>query len=219
MTGELAKQARALTGAGRAAQALALTTGPAASPAAGADLLMAHAAALKAQGRLAEALPFSRRAVEREPGNRIGWYNYAATLGDLDYGDACVDALHKAMALGLDRPEVHLVMARALTTLKRYDEAEQAFEAVLARDPHHAAGHRDLAQLVWMRTGDAAGALARLEAAMTGGPQDAELPGSPFEERCQAVEGDQERADEAEQPQRPEQDLEGAHRPCAGHQC
>lgn len=175
MMREIARQARALTGAGRPDQALALTAGPAATPDATADLLMAHAVALKAVGRLLEALPFNRRAVEREPGDRIAWYNYAATLGDLDYGEEAVAALHKAMALGLDRPEVHLVMARALTTLKRYDEAERAFEAVLARDPLHAASHRDLAQLVWMRTGDAARALARLEAAMTGGPQDVEL--------------------------------------------
>lgn len=172
---DIARRASALTAAGRPQEALALTTGLAATPESAVNILMAHATALKALGRPAEALPFNRRVIERDPANRIGWYNYGATLGDLDRGADSEAALRRAMTLGLDRPEVHLALARALTTLQRFDEAEQAFEAVLTRDPVNPAGHRDLAQLIWMRTGDAERALNRLTSSLTGGPADIPL--------------------------------------------
>lgn len=167
---EVARTARALTGAGRPAEALALTTPLTAAAEAPTPLLSAHAAALNALGRAADALPVYRRVTERAPDDRIGWYNYAATLGDLGRASDCEAALGRAMALGLDRPEVDLVLARALTLLQRFDEAETRFEAVLAREPVNPAAHRDLAQLVWMRTGDVGRALARLDAALARAP-------------------------------------------------
>src|SRR5690606_4097992 len=127
MTAQLLRTASQLIGQGRAAEALRLTTPAAEAPDASAHALSAHAAALKALDRLPEAADFNRRAVERNPADRIGWHNLAATLGDLsDYAGAR-EAARRAFALGLDAPETWLVLGRALQGLTEFDEAEQAF--------------------------------------------------------------------------------------------
>ncbi len=172
---EVARTARALTGAGRPVEALVLTTPLAALADAPTALLSAHAAALNAVGRGADALPVYRRVTELAPDDRIGWYNYAATLGDLGRAADAERAMGEAIRRGLDRPEVDLVLARAMTLLQRFDEAEDRFGKVLAREPLHPAAHRDLAQLVWMRTGDVARALSGLDAALAGAPGDVAL--------------------------------------------
>ena len=119
MTDLVTNQAWTLIDNGRAADALRLTTGPAALPQASTSLLMAHAAALKAVGRPDEALAFNRRAVARAPGDRFAWYNLAATLGDLSLDDEAEEAARKTIALGLDVPEVRLVLGKALQGLHR----------------------------------------------------------------------------------------------------
>lgn len=164
MIDSLTNQAWTLVDNGRAADALRLTASHAPSPQAPANLLMAHAAALKALGRPDEALTFNRRAVARAPGDRFAWYNLAATLGDLALNAEAEDAARRTIALGLDVPEVRLVLGKALQGLRRYDEAERAFETALAARPADAAVHLELAQLRWMRTGRADAALALLDA-------------------------------------------------------
>ncbi|MBP7704111.1 MAG: tetratricopeptide repeat protein [Caulobacter sp.] len=170
-----AAQAKALLDAGRAQAALDLVGAAAAAPDASAEVLALHGRALRALGRDHEASLSLRRQVRRDPSARIGWYNLGAALGDLGDAAGAEQALREALRLGLDRPEVHLVLGRALTVQQRYDDATQAFEAALARNPSYPDAHRDLAQLTWMRTGDAAAVERRLDAAMTGGPADAAL--------------------------------------------
>ncbi|PHY17201.1 putative 2OG-Fe(II) oxygenase [Caulobacter sp. BP25] len=170
MIDSLTHQAWTLIDNGRAADALGLTTATALSPQAPANLLMAHAAALKALGRHDEALTFNRRAVTRAPGDRFAWYNLAATLGDLSLNAKAEEAARKTIALGLDVPEVRLVLGKALQGLHRYDEAEQTFEVALAVRPTDAVVHLELAQLRWMRTGRIDAALARLDAVIARQP-------------------------------------------------
>lgn len=170
MIDSLTNQAWTLVDNGRPADALRLTTAAALSPQAPAGLLMAHAAALKALGRLDEALAFNRRAVTRTPNDRFAWYNLAATLGDLTLNAEAEEAARRTIALGLDVPEVRLVLGKALQGLRRYDEAERAFEAALAARPNDAVVHLELAQLRWMRTGRTDAALARLDAAIASQP-------------------------------------------------
>lgn len=173
MTAQLLRTASQLIGQGRAAEALRLTTPAAEGPDASAHALSAHAAALKALDRLSEAAVFNRRAVQRNPADRIGWHNLAATLGDLsDYAGAR-DAARRAFDLGLDAPETWLVLGRALQGLADFDEAERAFREALKRRPDYADAHRDLAQLVWMRTADPDLALRELEAAASTRPSPA----------------------------------------------
>jgi len=113
-----------------------------------------HASALKAMGRRDEALPIDREAVRRFPKGRIGWHNLAATLGDLGKTHEAVRAAETALELGLDAPETWLVYARALVAASRLEEGEQAYRRLIKRRPGDVAWGLELANLVWMRTGD-----------------------------------------------------------------
>ena len=166
MTADVVREAWALVGQGRAADAVALTRAHAASPLAGVGMLVVHAAALKGVDRHDEALAFNRRAVAATPNDRIVWYNLAATLGDLAQAEEAETAIRKAIALGLDAPEAWLVLGRALQSRSRYDEAEAAFVAAIARRDVFADAHRNLAQLRWMRSGDLEHALQPLKASL-----------------------------------------------------
>tara|TARA_R110002167_G_scaffold17434_5_gene66619 strand:+ start:154 stop:1662 length:1509 start_codon:yes stop_codon:yes gene_type:complete len=164
MSVELNRTANQLIGQGRAAEALRLTEPAVADGAAPVSALNAHAAVLKALDRHAEAAVFNRRAVKEDPKDRIGWHNLAATLCDLsDYAGAR-KAADRAFHLGLDAPETWLVLGRALQGLAMFDGAERAFREALKRRPDYVDAHRDLAQLIWMRTADGDLAMAALEA-------------------------------------------------------
>lgn len=163
-----------LIGAGQIADALrlaeALVSGPADE-----GLLSAVHSALKAGGQRQAAEAVARRWVSRYPRSAIAWHNQAAILGDLDRYEAAETAARQAIALGLQAPETWLVLARALQGLRRLDAAEEALGQTLSRRPTYADAHRDLAQLVWMRTGDADRALVRLNAALGAHPDDLAL--------------------------------------------
>lgn len=142
-----------------------------AQPDAGPGALAARAAVLKATGRPLEALEANQAAVERFGTNGVCWHNLAATLGDLGRGVEAETAAREAIALGVQAPETRLVLARALQAQLRLGEAEAVFVEALAGRPDYEEAHRDLSQLVWMRTGDARTATARLEAALAARPR------------------------------------------------
>lgn len=126
-------------------------------------MLLAEARRLKGLGRLGEALDFNLRAVDAAPQSAIAEHNLAATLGDLSrYADAEA-ATSRALSKGLDAPETWLVRARALQGLGRLEEAIDAYDQVLRRRHHDLAGHHDLAQLLWMTTGDVQQTTSRLD--------------------------------------------------------
>lgn len=175
MTDSLTQKAWTLIDNGHAAEASSLTRSAARASSATPSLLMAHAAALKALGRASDAVDFNRRAVSRAPSDRFAWYNLAATLGDLNIDAEAEAAARRTLALGLDAPEVWLVLGKALQGLRRYDDAEDAFMTALARRPDYAAAHLDLAQLRWMRSGRQDQALVVLEAALQRHSGDASL--------------------------------------------
>ncbi len=151
--------------AGRAQEALALTTPAVASPTVDALTLDAHAAILKALERHIEARPFQKRATLKDPQNRIIWHNYAALLNDLGEHGEARKAVDHAMRLGLDAPETWLVSGRNYVGLEQFDRAEASYREALRRRPDYYEAHRDIAQLIWMRTGDPDQAIAPLNAA------------------------------------------------------
>jgi tetratricopeptide (TPR) repeat protein len=153
--------------------ALTLTGALIGRPDTTAGALAARATVLKAAGRPQEALAANRTAVSRFPGNAVCWHNLASTLGDLGQAQEAEAAARKAIALGLGAPETRLVLARALQEQQRFDDAEQAFITAIDARPEYEDAHKELAQLIWMRTGDRQAALARLERAA------AALPGHP----------------------------------------
>lgn len=117
------------------------------------------------QRRLAEA----ERVVALRPGKPIPLHNLAAALGDAGEASRAEAAARAALAAGGDAPETWLVLARALQSQNRFDDAQAAFGAALARRPDYIDALRDLAQLIWMRTGEVHAALAVIPAGQ-GGP-------------------------------------------------
>ena len=129
-------------------------------------VLTADGAALKSLRRFPEAAKAYERARDNTPGSAVAEHNLAGVYGDMSrYADA-ERSTARAFAKGLDAPETWLVRARALQGLRRLDEAEQAFREAIRRRPAYAEAHGDLAQLLWMRTGDAAGSTSLLDAAV-----------------------------------------------------
>ncbi len=107
-----------------------------------------------------------RDELARNPADRVAWHNLAAAFGDLGHAAQAEQAARRALALGLRAPETFLVLARALQVQRRLDEAQRAYEDAIVVRPDFVDAQRDLAQLVWMRTGDAQAALRRVDDAL-----------------------------------------------------
>lgn len=158
--------ARLLTAAGRPAEGEAVIRPFVEQAEVWPEALSARAAALKAMGRKEEALADYRLAARFNPASGVAAHNVASSLGDAGLDDEAALEAERAFGLGLDAPETWLVYGRALQGLRRFEEAERAFDKALARRPAYPDALRDLSQLIWMRTGDAAAALRPLDTAL-----------------------------------------------------
>ena len=134
-----------------------------------------EAAALKAAGRLDEAIAASRMVVALSPRSAAAEHNLAAALGDAGRWREAEQHIRRAFSKGIDLPESWLVLARALQAISQLDEAEGAFGEALSRRPDLYPAYSELAQLRWMRTGDANAALAHIDAALRAAPNDTPL--------------------------------------------
>jgi predicted Zn-dependent protease len=173
MTGLIADPVNAsydLAAKGRLQDALALIEPHAKRSDADHDKLAAYANILKGMGRLDEALAVYRRAIKVAPKSGVAEHNLAALLGDMGKMSEAEAAARRAFAKGLDAPETWTVLARSLQGQHRFDEAEAAFREALRRRPAMADAHRDLAQMIWMRTEDADAATAELAKAVRAHP-------------------------------------------------
>jgi tetratricopeptide (TPR) repeat protein len=131
------------------------------------DAPAAHGLArqLLSAGRDEEAVEVWRALARAEPDNPNADYGLAAVLYAVAREDEAEAACRRAMAKGLDAVEPWLFLGRLMTLQSRFGEAEEAFRQVVARDPLTEEGQRELANLIWMRTGDVAKARALLDAA------------------------------------------------------
>jgi tetratricopeptide (TPR) repeat protein len=134
------------------------------------DVARASGEALKALGRASDAAHHFRHAAELAPANAVAWHNLASVEGDLQRFAAAEAAASRALALGLDAPETWLVYARSLLGSGRFDAAEAAFLKAIERRPFYVEAHRELANLVWMRTGNLASAARQLDVALRARP-------------------------------------------------
>lgn len=113
-----------------------------------------EANALKREGRIGEAIGVYQDAVRQNPTSAVALHNLASAYGDAgNYADADRVAA-MAQQAGLDRVETWLVRARAKFGLSDFQGAEADYRAALQRQPGNAAARMELAQLIWMRTGD-----------------------------------------------------------------
>ena len=161
-----------LIGVGRPEEAVLVIEGFAEAWNADLGVLTAHGAALKAEGRLDQAIEVYKRAIAASPASGVAEHNLAAALGDGHWFAEAEAATSRALAKGLDAPETWLVRARAFQGLGRFDDAVRAFRQVLLRR-NSAEAHAELAQLIWMQTEDSALALRDLDAALTANPGEA----------------------------------------------
>ena len=162
--------AQMLLATGRAEEALQLTSRPAALPVADHAILAEHAAALKALGQPDKALSIHERAAQLYPDSAVAHHNLAGSLGDLGHVARAERSAARALSRGGNAPQTWLVHARALLGLRRLDDAERAFRGAIARQPGYVDAHRDLAQLIWMRSEDPAAATALLDAELRADP-------------------------------------------------
>lgn len=139
------------------------------------ETLVADAQAHRQGGRVLDAIDAWRDVVAVAPDNLIYRYNLAAALGDAGQNAEAAKVVEQVIKDGLDRPEAYLVYARALSGLLDYEGAETAYRDVLERRSDEGIAHRELAQLVWMRTGDADKAEAAIVAAIARQPDNLTL--------------------------------------------
>lgn len=134
--------------------------------------LQAEAFRLKAAGRLDEAVGRLEAAVAAAPASSHARHNLAAALGDAGRWSDAEREIRVAFNLGLDAAESWLVLARVLQPSGRLEEAEDAYRQALKRKPGLYDAQRELAQLVWMASGDPDRATADLKAAIRNSPGD-----------------------------------------------
>ncbi|MBL4619912.1 MAG: tetratricopeptide repeat protein [Marinicaulis sp.] len=129
-----------------------------------------EARALKGQGRHVEALEVLGAMVEQAPNNVAVLHNYAAVLGEAGRNKEAVEIMRKAFSIGLNAPESWLVFGRVLAGNRDLEEAEAALMHLVRMQPTDHEAHRELAQLIWMKTGDRDKALVVLNAAIEANP-------------------------------------------------
>lgn len=174
-TSNPATEAEELLRQGRSEDALAVIEPAARTAGASHSELHVYAGALKKLGRIDDAIEVRRRAVRDFPDSTVAEHNLGADLGDVESWEESEVACRQALEKGGTEPETWQVLGRSLLNQKRLDEAEAALREAVARRPTFGDAHRDLAQLIWMRSGDRDAATAFLRQAHEAHPGDAGL--------------------------------------------
>ncbi len=166
--GNEAVRAREMLSAGDAAGALSLLQ-PALGGHPSREVQTLAARALRGLDRHAEAASLLATAWGQYPDDPIIAHNLAAARGDA--GDHTGAAIAARRAIGLrNAPESWLVLGRALQAEGDLTAAQAALAEAVARRPGYVDALNNLAQLVWMRTGDPVSALEPLNRALAVSP-------------------------------------------------
>jgi tetratricopeptide (TPR) repeat protein len=120
---------------------------------------------LLCEGRDEEAAEAWRALARAQPNDPNTDYGLAGVLYAIGKEEEAEAACRRAIGKGLDGLEPWVFLGRLLTLQSRFEEAEAALREAVARDPLSEEAQRELAQLIWMRTGDTAKARAFLDAA------------------------------------------------------
>ncbi len=168
-------QAQAALSRGDVSSAIAVLDPAIRTPDAPLPVLRLLASTLRGLRRDREARPLLERLTRLQLDSPVAEHNLAAALGDMGDAPTAEAAARRALAKGGDAPETWLVLGRALTSQSRLSEAEHAFGQALVRRPTYAEALRDLAQLIWMRTGDARASLEPLDRALAAARPEAPL--------------------------------------------
>ncbi|NBB14858.1 tetratricopeptide repeat protein [Caulobacter sp. SLTY] len=121
-------------------------------------------------GRMEAAADDFAEAARATPGVAGLEYDLAMAAGSLNRGPETEGAARRALAAGLRRPEVQLLIGHGQRVQGRLDAAEATFREGLAHWPDHEGLHRELGYLVWARTGDVGAATAAIDAVLARSP-------------------------------------------------
>jgi predicted Zn-dependent protease len=156
----------------RAQDALRVLQPLARSRPATAEFLMLYGHASMLSGRAGEAVAAFRQWLEQEPDNSDAGLRLAGALADS--GEA-VEAETVVRAAIRNRqassPDAAFILGRALLGQGRFEAAEAELRNVVQARPEHVVAQNNLAELVWMRTGDADAACAAIDAALRRQPR------------------------------------------------
>jgi tetratricopeptide (TPR) repeat protein len=158
--------ARYYNDTGRPAEALAVAAPACTSGRADAELAGQHISALAALGRLAEAVAGYRSILAAQPNNLAAAHALAIALNLAGQHEEAARVAQRTLSRGHRTAALYNTYARSLIAAAAPERAEGALRDCLALEPRLADAHSNLAQLVWMRTGDVAQATAALDRAL-----------------------------------------------------
>jgi tetratricopeptide (TPR) repeat protein len=151
---------------GRPAQALAVAAPLCAGGHADAELSSQHIAALAALGRHAEAVAFYRNLVAAAPDNLVAAHGLAMALNIANQHEEAARVAQFALSRGHRSAALYNTQARSLIAQGALEPAEASLRACLELEPRLVDAHNNLAQVIWMRTGDMTQATATLDRAL-----------------------------------------------------
>jgi len=105
-------------------------------------------------GNFELAVNLYKQALYKFPNSINAEHNLAAILGDLHRFSESYEHAKNALRKGNGASATWLVYARAAMGLQLYDEAADAYQQAVFREPVSYDAHREYAQLLWMKTND-----------------------------------------------------------------
>ena len=147
-------------------QALAVAAPLCVSGNADADLAAQHIAALAALGRQDEAVAGYRAIVAAAPDNLAAAHSLAIALNKANQYEEAARVAQHALTRGHKTAALYNTYARSLMAQAAFDRAEATLRDCLLLEPRLVEAQSNLAQLIWMRTGDVEQATAAFDRAL-----------------------------------------------------
>ena len=159
----------------RAADALRVAAPLCTSGRADAELAARRIAALASLGHQAEAVTCYRRLAAALPQNPSAAHALAIALAAANQHDEAIRLAGSLLASGYRHASLYRLQGRSLNAQGDMERAEAALQECVRLEPRHAEAQGELAQLVWLRTGDIARATAAFDAALATFPGESTL--------------------------------------------
>jgi uncharacterized protein (TIGR02466 family) len=155
--------ARYYNDSGKPAQALAIAAPLCAGGNADAELFAQHIAALAALGRQADAVSGYRALAQAAPNNVEIAHALAIALNAANQQDEAARVAQQALSRGSQSVALYNTYARSLIAQGEFERAESVLRDCVRLEPRLVEAQNNLAQLIWMRSGDLAQTTAEID--------------------------------------------------------
>jgi len=155
--------ARHYNGTGRPAQALEVAAPLSLAGHADAELAVQHLQALATLGRLQEGVAAYRRVAAGAPNNAAAAHALALALNMSGQHEEAGRIAQQVLVRGYRNAALYNTYARSLIAQGALGPAEAALRECVALEPRLADAHSNLAQVIWLRSGDLTQATAELD--------------------------------------------------------